>query len=87
MKFTFRPQGVCSQAITFDLEEGIVKDIEFYGGCHGNLQAISRLLEGMPVSYAAEKLSGIKCGDKSTSCSDQLVKGLEKALKMAESSS
>ena len=87
MKYSFRPRGVCPQSISFDLEDGIVSDIDFYGGCHGNLQAISALLEGTPASHAIEKLKGIRCGDKSTSCSDQLVRGFEKALKMAESSS
>jgi len=82
MQYTFRPYGVCPEFITFELEGEIVKNIDFYGGCHGNLQALSRLLEGMPVSYAKEKLAGIECGDKMTSCADQLVKGLEKALKM-----
>ena len=86
MKYTFRPRGVCSQEITFEIEDDIVKNISFYGGCHGNLQALSKLLDGMPVSYAAEKLKGIKCGYKQTSCADQLVLGMEQALKMAESS-
>jgi len=84
MKYTFRPRGVCSQEISFDLEGETVRNISFYGGCHGNLQAISKLLDGMTVSYAKEKLSGIRCGYKSTSCGDQLVRGLEAALEMAE---
>ena len=86
MKHTFRPRGVCSQEISFEIEEGLLKNISFYGGCHGNLQALSRLLEGMPVSYAIERLKGIKCGYKQTSCSDQLIQGIEQALKIAASS-
>jgi len=81
MKYTYRPRGVCSEIITFDIEDGIVRDIDFYGGCHGNLQAVARLLEGMPVSEAKEKLGGIRCGYKMTSCADQLVKGMERALR------
>ena len=87
MKYTFRPRGVCSQQVSLDLEDGIIKNLEFYGGCHGNLQALSRLLEGMPVSFAIERLKGIKCGYKMTSCADQLIRGIENALNMAESSS
>ena len=80
MKYTYIPKNVCPIQITFDIEGDILKNIEFTGGCHGNLQAISSLLEGMPVSYAREKLSGIRCGHKSTSCADQLVAGIDEAL-------
>jgi uncharacterized protein (TIGR03905 family) len=86
MKYTYFPSGVCSTEITFDIEGDIIKNIDFTDGCHGNLQALSRLLEGMPVSFVKEKLSGIRCGYKSTSCADQLVKGIDEALRSMPSS-
>ena len=73
----YRPKGVCSQKITFDVEDGIVKNVKFLGGCNGNLQGIASLVEGMPVEEVIEKLEGIKCGYKDTSCPDQLAKALE----------
>lgn len=73
----YRPKGVCSQKITFDVEEGKVKNVKFLGGCNGNLQGIASLVEGMPVEEVIEKLEGIKCGYKDTSCPDQLAKALE----------
>jgi len=85
MKYTYIPEGVCSTWIDMEIEEGIVKKVEFTDGCHGNLQAIAKLVEGMPVSEVKEKLSGIRCGFKGTSCADQLVKGLEEALVQASS--
>jgi len=73
----YRPKGVCSQKITFDVEDGKVKNVKFLGGCNGNLQGIASLVEGMPVEEVIEKLEGIKCGYKDTSCPDQLAKALE----------
>ena len=81
MNYTFYPRGVCPSKIQFEIEDDIVKNIVFKGGCSGNLQAIPRLLEGKSVSYIRETLSGIRCGHKSTSCADQLVKGIDEALK------
>ena len=72
-----RPKGVCSQKITFDIEDGKVKNVKFLGGCNGNLQGIASLVEGMPVEEVIKKLEGIKCGYKDTSCPDQLAKALE----------
>ncbi len=68
--------GVCAKDIKFDVEDGIVKKIFFNGGCNGNLQGIASLAEGMSVDKLIEKLSGIKCGNKETSCPDQLSKAL-----------
>ena len=82
MKFEYRPQGVCSRLIYLDIEDGIVKDVEFTGGCHGNLQGISKLVCGMSCDDVKEKLSGIRCGYKSTSCPDQLTKAIDAALNM-----
>ena len=73
----YRPKGVCSQKITFDIEDGKVKNVKFLGGCNGNLQGIASLVEGMAVENVIERLEGIKCGYKDTSCPDQLAKALE----------
>jgi len=80
MKYNFITRGTCSKEVSFEIEDDIIKNVDFYGGCHGNLQAVAQLLEGMPVSFARERLKGIKCGDKPTSCADQLVHGLDQAL-------
>ena len=75
------PKGVCSQAIDIELDGNIVNHVQFTGGCHGNLQGIARLVEGMNAEDAIAKIRGIRCGFKSTSCPDQLAKALEAALK------
>lgn len=69
----YRPQGVCSQAIDIEVEDGIIKYVAFTGGCNGNLQGISSLVTGMKIEDAISKLKGIKCGYKNTSCPDQLA--------------
>ena len=76
MTFEYKPQGVCSRNLTFDIEDGIVKNVKFQGGCHGNLQGISRLVEGMKVEDVISRLEGIRCGNRWTSCPDQLCKAL-----------
>ncbi|MBQ5810569.1 MAG: TIGR03905 family TSCPD domain-containing protein [Clostridia bacterium] len=81
MKHTYKTSGTCSRAITFDLEDGKVKNVEFQGGCNGNLKGIAALVEGMDANDAVEKLRGITCGFKSTSCPDQLSRALSEALK------
>lgn len=73
----FQPKGVCSSSIDIELEQGNIKSVSFVGGCNGNLQGISRLVEGMSVDEAIRKLKGIRCGYKATSCPDQLAKALE----------
>ena len=77
--FTYYPQGVCSQMIELELDGDIIKSVEFTGGCHGNLQAVSKLVAGMTVDEACSKLEGIRCGFKPTSCPDQLCKALKAA--------
>ena len=77
MKYRYRPSGVCSSEITFDIEGGKVTNINFVGGCNGNLKAISKLLEGQKVEYIIEKLEGNTCGRRNTSCADQLVQALK----------
>ena len=77
MAYQYRPQGVCSQGISFELEDGKVKNVRFIGGCSGNTQGVSRLVEGMPAEEAVRRLSGIRCGMKSSSCPDQLARALK----------
>jgi uncharacterized protein (TIGR03905 family) len=77
---TFKPQGVCSQKIDFEIEDGKVTNVHFLGGCNGNTQGISRLIEGMDVNEAISRLEGIQCGFKGTSCPDQLAKALKQAI-------
>lgn len=77
---TFKPQGVCSQKIDFQIEDGKVTNVHFLGGCNGNTQGISRLIEGMDVNEAISRLEGIQCGFKGTSCPDQLAKALKQAI-------
>jgi uncharacterized protein (TIGR03905 family) len=77
---TYVTNGVCSRKITFDVEDNIIKNVVFQSGCNGNLQGISRLVEGMSIDEVVKKLRGIKCGDKETSCPDQLAIALEKAI-------
>lgn len=72
----FKTHGVCSQEIQFDIKDGKLTNVSFYGGCNGNLQAIGRLVEGMRVEDAMERLEGIRCGFRSTSCADQFAKAL-----------
>ncbi len=80
MSYKYKTRGTCSREITFDLENGIVKNISFYGGCNGNLKGISALAEGKPAEEVIESLKGIKCGFKPTSCPDQLALALQEAL-------
>ena len=81
MTFSYRPTGVCSTMIDLELEDGIIQSVRFTGGCNGNLQGISRLVEGMGVQDAIEKLQGIQCGWKPTSGPDQLSKARAAAMK------
>lgn len=76
----YRPQGVCSQLIQVELDGDTIKSVQFVGGCHGNLQGISKLVEGMDVNDAISRLEGITCGFKSTSCPDQLSRALKQAV-------
>lgn len=81
MTITFRPQGTCSQEMRVQLsEDNVIEKLEVLGGCSGNLQGIAALVKGMPAQEAIQKLKGIRCGFKSTSCPDQLAMGLEKEL-------
>ena len=85
MEFEFRPHGVCSTNIKFDIEDGKVHNVSFTRGCNGNLKAISKLVEGRPAAEVAEILKGNDCNGRGTSCADQFSIALTEALaKMQE---
>lgn len=77
--YTYYPKGTCSKQMEVDLEDGVIKDVRVLGGCNGNLQGISKLVEGMDIDTVIERLDGIHCGMKETSCPDQLANALKKA--------
>ncbi|MBO4941042.1 MAG: TIGR03905 family TSCPD domain-containing protein [Clostridia bacterium] len=81
--YSYKTHGTCSREILFDIDGGVVRNVRFVMGCMGNTQGVSRLVEGMDVDEAIEKLSGIDCGGRGTSCPDQLAKALA-AAKEAE---
>ena len=76
----YKTHGTCSQQISFDLEDGRIHNVQFVGGCNGNLKGICALVEGMDAKEAISKLEGIRCGFKPTSCPDQLAQALKTAL-------
>ena len=77
--YQYKTKGTCSQMIYFDLEDNKVKNVQFLGGCNGNLKGIGQLVEGMDVDDVIARLEGTTCGMKSTSCPDQLAKALKEA--------
>ena len=77
--FQYKTKGTCSQMITFDLEDNKVKNVQFYGGCNGNLKGIAALVEGMDADEIIARVEGVKCGMKKTSCPDQLAQALKEA--------
>ncbi|MDE5654772.1 MAG: TIGR03905 family TSCPD domain-containing protein [Clostridia bacterium] len=77
MHYTYNTSGTCSKVIDFDVENGVITNVKFTGGCNGNLKGIGKLVEGMKVEEVAEKLKGIQCGPRSTSCPDQLARACE----------
>lgn len=79
MHYEYKTENTCSQLINFDINDNIITGIEFYGGCNGNLKAISKLLEGSSVEEIEEKLLGNTCGRRPTSCADQLAKAVRAA--------
>ncbi|MBS5938368.1 TIGR03905 family TSCPD domain-containing protein [Clostridium sartagoforme] len=81
--FVYKTQGVCSTEIHLDIQDNIIKDVQFIRGCQGNLMGISALVKNMNINDVIEKLKGIECGKKSSSCPDQLSKALEEYLKKA----
>ena len=77
--FTYKTQGVCSREIVIDIVDDVVESVKYIGGCSGNTQGVAALVKGMKVDEAIERLSGIKCGFKQTSCPDQLAQALKQA--------
>ena len=75
----YKTQGTCSRMVNIDVEDGVIVDCSFVGGCAGNTKGVAALVKGMKVEDAIERLKGIKCGFKNTSCPDQLAKALESA--------
>lgn len=80
MKHSYTTQGTCSRTIEFEINDGVISNVRFLGGCKGNLLGISALVEGMTPEDAIARLKGIKCGDKPTSCPDQLAAALQSVL-------
>lgn len=80
MKYQYTTKGTCSKLIEFEVEEGVIKNVNFLGGCHGNLQGIAALVKGMAVEEVVERLDGIDCKGKGTSCPDQLAQALKNTL-------
>ena len=76
MYLNYRTQGTCSSNIELEVEDGIIREVAFWGGCNGNLQGISRLVTGMPAAEVVKRLEGIRCGSRLTSCPDQLCQAL-----------
>lgn len=80
MKYSYTPYGVCSRKIDIDIEDGIIKDCRFTGGCNGNTTGVATLVKGMNAEEAVKKLKGIDCNGRGTSCPDQLALAIEEAL-------
>ncbi|MBP5281975.1 MAG: TIGR03905 family TSCPD domain-containing protein [Lachnospiraceae bacterium] len=76
----YQTHGTCSTAIDVEVKDGIIESVKFTGGCNGNTQGVSALVQGMPVEEAIKRLKGIKCGVRPTSCPDQLARALEQCL-------
>lgn len=79
-QFTYRTKGVCSSAIDVCIENGVIRQVKYHGGCSGNTQGVAALVAGMTVEDAINRLSGIRCGFKNTSCPDQLSQALREYL-------
>lgn len=79
----YKPKGVCSREIDFEIDDHKVRNVSFIGGCSGNLQGIGRLIEGMDINEAISRIEGIHCGSKATSCPDQLAQALKEAIGQA----
>jgi len=79
-RFSYTPRGVCSRNIEIAIEDGIILEVAYHGGCSGNTQGVAALIKGMKIEDAIERLSGIRCGFKTTSCPDQLATALREYL-------
>lgn len=78
--YTYKPRGVCSVQIDFEIDDGLVHNVKFYRGCNGNTQGLAALAEGMPVEELIKRLKGTNCNGRGTSCPDQLAQAIEKAV-------
>ena len=78
--YSYKTSGVCSSTINLEIEDNIIKNIEFIGGCSGNTQGVAKLVEGMPAKEVIARLEGIQCGRRPTSCPDQLATALKEAI-------
>lgn len=85
MKYVYKTQGTCSIQISFDINDDLITNIEFLGGCPGNTKAVAKLCDGMSVDYIEEMLLGNMCGNRGTSCADQLAKAVRKAYEETHS--
>lgn len=83
MQYSYQTSGTCSREILFEIEDGKLMNVQFIGGCNGNLKGIGSLVEGMDVDDVISRLEGTTCGGKNTSCPDQLASALKKALAVA----
>lgn len=83
MQYEHKNRGTCSQSVRFELNDNQISNVQFLGGCHGNLQGICKLVEGMDADEVVARLSGIRCGMKQTSCPDQLARAIREALENA----
>lgn len=79
-QFSYQTKGVCSRSIDITVDNGIITEVRYHGGCAGNTQGVAALIKGMKIEEAIERLSGIRCGFKSTSCPDQLATALREYL-------
>ena len=79
MRYHYKTRGTCAMEISFDIDGDVITDVEFYGGCNGNLKAISKLVDGMTVDEIEDKLRGNTCGTRPTSCADQLARAVREA--------
>ena len=84
MRYEFETKGTCSQKVIFDLDDDIVSNVEVIGGCNGNLKGICSLIDGLTVQEIYDKLAGIRCQSKATSCPDQIAQAVMMAYKKAE---
>lgn len=80
MTHQYRTRGTCSREITFELEDGLVKNVRFLGGCNGNTQGVAKLVEGMPADEVIKRLKGLDCNGRGTSCPDQLAQAIAVAM-------
>ena len=80
MTHQYRTRGTCSREITFELEDGLVKNVRFLGGCNGNTQGVAKLVEGMPADEVIKRLKGLDCNGRGTSCPDQLAQAIAAAM-------